>query len=185
MDLRLIPSAGIVIRPLVATDRSNNRRIKLCSSDTPLSLTTWERSMLWRQHLAERRSHAPRDVLWARRQIEAIVNDHSKRESYQIRDADLLRVSGAFNKLGVDLGEFKGDDLGCQNSCFRFGKFPPYRCDVLLKADASFLCRNEFMTHNPRAVVVSLKPDAPNLLEFVDVIALTVLAEELRVPCRN
>jgi hypothetical protein len=40
MDLRLIQSAGIVIRPLVATDRSNHRKIKLCSSEAPLSLTT-------------------------------------------------------------------------------------------------------------------------------------------------
>ena len=114
-----------------------------------------------------------------------VVSDHSKRELYHVRDADLLRVSGAFNKLGVNLGVFNGDDLGCQNSCFQFGKFPPYRCDVLLKADASFFCHDDLKMHNPRAVVIALKPEAQNLPEFVDVIALTVLAEELRGPCRN
>jgi hypothetical protein len=77
-----------------------------------------------------------------------------------VHEADLLRVSGALSRLGLNVGLYLTKGYDCPNSSFQFGALPRYACPVEVKKRSSrFNYQINRYTELPRAVVLCVRHD--------------------------
>jgi hypothetical protein len=107
-------------------------------------------------------------------QIAALVEQHRNKEGKAVGEYDLLRASGALDRLGLDLGMFRQTQLDCPDAVFHFEGYPPYPCPVEIEERSSGFKAPHHRAHRKgRAVVLCLVHDAPDVLaEYIDVIEL-------------
>jgi hypothetical protein len=97
-----------------------------------------------------------------------------------VSEADLLRLAGAFDHLGLQLGPYLLRGYDCPGSSFRFGEYPEYVCPVEIKKRSSgFKYQVKNYPTLPRAVVLCLDHDVRHPHEHVDYVEVRYLAKYL------
>ena len=147
----------------------------------PLTLTNNHRSQLILDHLKSRKDVCTTCRPWAGTQIRDIVAAHAS-TSGNVDERDLLRASGALNKLGIHLGLYRSKGIDCEQSAFQLGGYPPYPCPIEIEESSQgFLAKHHDAHRRQRLVVLCLEHNAPQVLHnYVDVIELRELARVLR-----
>jgi hypothetical protein len=150
----------------------------------PLSLNDAFQSSLWRRQIGQLCDRQPDSMQWACEQINNVVAQHVGAEGQGIHEADLLRVSGALAKLGMNLGPYGVRHYDCTASTFSFLGLPTYVCPVEIKRHSRGF-RYQMLRYAPlpRAVVLCLHHDLRNPPEHVDIVELSYMAEYLRRHC--
>ncbi len=137
---------------------------------------------LWGNHLAHWVKNAT-DPAWVRSQIRDLVNAYQAKPA-QVPESDLLRISGALNQLGINLGISKSVDVDCPEATFQMSKYPKYNCPVELeKSSSGFQAPHHQRKkhHKKRLVVLCMENDDPGIRQgYIDVIELTELDRVLR-----
>lgn len=162
-----------IVRPIAAKIRGK-KRIPLAFSPSPLSVHEAHESPLWRkQFKSSLEKFHKSDITWAFNQIEIVVNDHLRKEYKNLHEADILRVAGALNVFGIQLGPYRTKDYDCDPSIFEFQDFPAYSCPVEIKKQSrAFRYQEEKYSPLPRAVVLCLEHNHPSIPRHIDVIEL-------------
>lgn len=159
----------------------DKRRRKLPLDPQPLTFTTHHLSWLITEHLARLRRTAPDSLVWAGDQIGRVLNDHLARRIPDVGEEDILRVTGAMAKLGVQLGAYRRRGYDCFDSEFTFLDYPPYYCPVEIKKRSSGFDYQILKKATPeRAAILCLQHDTRFVPpEVVDVIELRALHQHL------
>ena len=171
--------ALVLLPERVEFSEARPRRLQL--ELQPLTFTRRHQSVLIRKHLEELARTRGESLAWARDQIARVMDDHFRRKVPNVGEEDILRVSGALNKLGIQLDAYRKKGYGCFESEFRFLQFPAYRCPVeIKKRSRSFDYQILRKTSPERAVVLCLEHDEGFVPpEVVDVIELKGLQQFL------
>lgn len=158
------------------------RRAKKLPLDAqPLTFTEHHRSPLIIDHLANLAKSDRNSISWARDQMGRVLHDHLVRHVPYVGEEDLLRVSGAFSKLGIELDAYRRKGYDCFESKFTLLGFPPYVCPVeIKKRSSSFDYQILRKTKPERAAVLCLEHD-PSFVpqELIDVLDLKALHAHL------
>ncbi len=172
----------LVIRPEKLKYYRKARPISLSADLHPLTLVRGYYSPLWTAHLQDWRTKAP-DSQWVLDQISALVKEHDERPG-RIHESDLLRISGALDRLGVKLGVYRTEDVDCPNASFCLRHYPVYPCPVEVeKYSSGFQAAHHRKRghHKKRLVVLCMQHDEPSVRQaYVDVIELRELERILR-----
>lgn len=162
-----------VIRPISAKIRGK-KIIHLPLSSSPLSMNESDISPLWKsQFKSSLEKYRKPGMAWAFNQIKLVVDDHLQKGRKNLHEADLLRVSGALNLFGVQLGPYRTKDYDCDPSVFKFQDFPAYACPVeIKKRSKAFKYQEEKYQPLPRAVVLCLEHNHPYIPRHIDVVEL-------------
>ena len=154
---------------------------KLLLYPQPLTFTGNHRSPLIENHLKKLDQADRESILWAREQIGRVVRDHLERQVPYTGEEDLLRVSGALARLGIQLDAYRRKGYDCFESEFTLLDFPSYVCPVEIKKRSSGFDYQILKKTSPeRALVLCLQHD-PGFVppELVDVIELKALHHHL------
>ncbi len=156
---------------------SNAPRKRLLLDPHPLTFTAHHQSLLITQHLETVARTSRQDLSWSREQIGRILQDHLNGNIKYLGEEDLLRTSGALNKLGIQLDAYRRKGLDCLESYFHFLKYPQYGCAVEIKKRSSGFDYQILRKTTPeRATVLCLEHDAAyGLPDVVDIIELRAL----------
>jgi hypothetical protein len=162
-----------VIRPIGFKIRGKKLKV-IPSASNYLSIHANYESALWKKQLRSALEQQPKeDIQWAFGQIKLVVDDHLNRNYRNLHEADILRVSGALNIFGVQLGPYRTKDYDCDPSFFKFQNFPVYECPVEIKKQSvSFKYQETKYSPLPRAVVLCLEHNHQNIPKHIDVIEL-------------
>ena len=122
----------------------------------------------------------PPTTSWSASQFQRFVQGYSLPRVKLVSEADLLRLAGAYDHLGVRLGPYLLRGYDCPTSSFHFGNYPEYSCPVEIKKRASGF-KYQIKNHPtlPRAVVLCLDDDTRHPHEHVDVVEVRSLAKFL------
>jgi hypothetical protein len=169
-----------VIRPSQVKFSGRKARKSIYPDSSPLTVVCGRRSALLSQHfrLATGFQSSCRD--WVRKQLAGLVHDH-ERGLPNVDERDLLRASGALDKLGVHLGMYRRAGIDCPDGTFEFCGYPPYRCPIEIEEQSSgFLAAHHEKHRGKRLVLLCMAHDAPEVLQgYVDVIELCELGRML------
>ena len=140
----------------------------------PLTFTRNHQSLLMVRQLEHLARDARDSLTWAREQIGRVLNDHFVRKVAHVGEEDILRVSGALNRLGIQLDAYRKKGYDCFESEFAFLEFPVYRCPVEIKKRSSGFDYQVLKRTSPeRAAVLCLEhdqgfvpPDAVDIIEL-------------------
>ncbi len=179
IDVRIHTEGHFILAPTKVVLRGKHWSIPLRRPLRPLSFHRDLQSRLWKDQIAAVKSNDPDAITWAGKQIQAVVADHVTGVA-SVSEADLLRTGGALSKLGLHLGPYLLSGYDCQQSTFKFLKFPDYPCPVeVKKRSRGFAYQIENYRSLPRAVVLCISHDLENPPEDIDVIELAVLGDYL------
>ena len=152
----------------------------LPSTKQPLSFHAHFQSELWKTQFDHVRQTNPNAFAWTVSQFKRFVEHHGQPKVSLVSEADLLRLAGAFDLLGLSLGPYLLRGYDCPTSSFRFGKFPEYLCPVEIKKRASgFKYQSENYPTLPRAVVLCLDGAPRHPHEHVDFVEIRSMARFL------
>lgn len=148
--------------------------IPLPASYRPLSIDKDYISPLWKKQLERSgQRQSKNDIKWVIDQIAIVVDDHLKESYKNLHEADILRVSGALNAIGIQLGPYRTKDYDCDPSRFEFYNYPAYFCPVEIKKQSKdFRYQEQKYFPLPRAVVLCLEHNHPKIPNHIDVIEL-------------
>jgi hypothetical protein len=152
----------------------------LPSTKEPLSFHAHFQSELWKKQIEQTRLINPDALSWTASQFKSFVQNYSLPKVKLISEADLLRLAGAFDRLGLKLGPYLLRGYDCPTSSFSFANYPEYCCPVEIKKRASgfdYQIRN--YPNLPRAVVLCLDHDIRHPHEHVDFVEVRSLAKFL------
>jgi|HubBroStandDraft_1064217.scaffolds.fasta_scaffold176969_2 hypothetical protein len=162
------------------TGRSKTRPTVLPSTDQPLCFHGHFQSELWRKQIDQKRHANPEAFSWVRSQFKSFVQHYTDAKSKLVSEADLLRLAGAFDRLGLRLGPYVLKGFDCPTSSFCFADYPEYPCAVEIKKRASgFKYQITNYATLPRAVVLCLDYDTRHPHEHVDFVEVRSLASFL------
>jgi hypothetical protein len=105
VEVSIHPEGHFILAPLRASLRGRKRSIELVKPVNPLSFTHYSQSRLWCDQIRAVLKQ-PDQIRWIVQQIDNVVQPHQRADYKNIHEADLLRISGAFSKLGVALGPY-------------------------------------------------------------------------------
>jgi hypothetical protein len=146
----------------------------------PLSFHAHFQSELWKEQIKQARDTNPDGLAWTISQFKRFVKDYGQPKVKLVSEADLLRLAGAFDHLGLRLGPYLLRGFDCPTSSFCFADYPEYPCPVEIKKRASGF---EYQIRNyptlPRAVVLCLDYDIRRPHEHVDFVEVRFLARFL------
>jgi len=154
---------------------------KLLLYPQPLTFTGHHRSPLIADHL-DGIAQTDREITsWVREQIGRVLRDHLQRQIPYTGEEDLLRVSGALARLGIQLDAYRRKGYDCFESEFSLLDFPSYVCPVEIKKRSSGFDYQILKKTSPeRAIVLCLQHD-PGFVppDLVDIIELKALHQHL------
>lgn len=180
VEVSIHPEGHFILIPTMVYMRQRKRPIVLEKIHAPLSFNHDYQSKLWRKKIEAMRSESESDVDWAAGQISRVVESYRDGVTKNILEADLLRTSGALSLLGMELGPYLGKGYDCAESCFQFGRYPVYPCPVEIKKRSSgFNYQITRYSKLPRATLLCVIHDKPDIPDQIDVIELPVLASYL------
>jgi hypothetical protein len=179
VDVRIY-RGHFILRPLAVKFRSSQRVRELSLDSHPLSYNRIHQSGLWQAQIKERRNADKEGVVWAKKQINRVVQAHPQQASERIHEADLLRAAGALSVLGMELGPYLTSGYDCAKSLFCFANLPAYSCPVeIKKSSRGFSYQVARYDPLPRVVVLCVRHDYRRSIEDVDFIELSALADAL------
>lgn len=156
---------------------TGNRHKNLPLYSQPLTFTSNHRSPLLTSHLERLAQGDSECMVWCRKQIGRLLRDHIEKPVPFVGEEDLLRVSGALSKLGIQLDAYRKKGYDCFQSEFTLLGFPSYICPVEIKKRSSGFNYQILKKTSPeRAAVLCLRHD-PSFFpqDLVDVIELKAL----------
>lgn len=157
---------------------NKTRKQNLLYDSHPLTIIRTHRSPVLIEHLQDRSRFSKTCRVWIRDQISAIVADH-KHNTKHLNEYDLLRASGALDKLGIQLGSYRSKGIDCPHASFTFDGFPTYACPVEIERNSSGFDAPHHRRaghHKQRLVVLCMKHDSPGVLRpYVDIIEMIEL----------
>lgn len=145
--------------------------------ENPLSFHRHFQSQLWRKQIGEVRKTDAGGFHWAISEISRIVKEHHAATPY-VKEEDLLRAAGAFQRLGVSLGPYVGKGYDCK-SVFRFLNYVPYEVPVeIKKRSAGFTYQEKKYGKEEltRAVILCMHHNMIVIPRYIDVVELNYLA---------
>jgi hypothetical protein len=152
----------------------------LPSTQQSLSFHAHFQSELWKRQIDQERQANPEAFSWTVSQFKRFVHDYAQPKAKLVSEADLLRLAGAFGRLGLRLGPYVLRGFDCPASSFCFADYPEYSCAVEIKKRASgFKYQIKNYTTLPRAVVLCLDYDTRHPQEHVDFVEVRSLARFL------
>jgi len=152
----------------------------LPSTKEPLSFHSHFQSELWKKQIDQAQHSRPDALAWAVSQFKQFVHYYDQPEAKLVSEADLLRLAGAFDHLGLKLGPYLLRGFDCPASSFHFGEYPGYSCPVEIKKRASgFKYQIKNYQSLPRSVVLCLDYDTTHPHEHVDFIEVRSLVKFL------
>jgi len=165
-------------RKRILTERSLPQILP--STKEPLSFHAHFQSELWKKQIEHAQKVNPDAVAWTVSQFKHFVQHYSQPKLKLVSEADLLRLAGAFDHLGLKLGPYLLKGYDCLTSSFRFADYPEYACPVEIKKRASgFTYQIKNYPTLPRAVVLCLDHDIRHPHEHIDFIEVRSLARFL------
>jgi hypothetical protein len=152
----------------------------LPSTKEPLSFHAHFQSELWKKQIVQARQANSDAFGWTVSQFKNFVQHYDQPKLKLTSEADLLRLAGAFDHLGLRLGPYLVRGFDCPKSSFRFSDYPEYSCPVEIKKRASgFNYQIKNYPTLPRAVVLCLDYDTRHPHEHVDFVEVRSLARFL------
>jgi hypothetical protein len=152
----------------------------LPSTKEPLSFHEHFQSEMWKNQIEHERKANPDALAWTVSQFQRFVQHYGQPKVKLISEADLLRLAGAFDHLGLKLGPYLLRGFDCPASSFCFADYPEYSCPVEIKKRASgFKYQIKNYPSLPRAVVLCMDYDTRHPHEHVDFVEVRSLARFL------
>lgn len=169
----------LVLAPIEVHWRKGSPKI-LPSAEEPLSFHARVQSELWKEQIKHAGRANPNALAWSVAQLKRFVQEYSQPKVKLVSEADLLRLAGAFDHLGLRIGPYLLRGYDCPASSFCFGNYPDYSCPVEIKKRASgFKYQIKNYPSLPRAVVLCLDYDTRHPHEHVDFVEVRSLARFL------
>lgn len=181
IDVDGLQDGHFVIWPAKVTWRGKMRsQVLTRPSAHPLSFHNDDQSRLWREQISFSLNQSEEQARWIREQICRVVEDHRRVGEKNVHEFDVLRVTGALSKLGVNLGPLRVRGYDCSPSAFRFEGYENYPCPVELKKRSSgFNYQEARYLKLPRVVILCVEHDRANLPAYADAVDLSALCEYL------
>jgi hypothetical protein len=168
-----------ILAPIEVHWRKGSPKI-LPSTEAPLSFNARFESELWKEQIKRVWLANPDALAWTASQFKRFLQDYTQPKLKLVSEADLLRLAGAFDHLGLRLGSYLLKGYDCPTSSFCFGDYPEYSCPVEIKKRASgFKYQIKNYPTLPRAVVLCLDYDTRHPHEHVDFVEVRSLARFL------
>lgn len=181
VNVRIDNFGQFILAPLKFHFRGKSRVAELEFLDRPLSFTRRHQSPLWVQHIDALVHSHPAEIRWVMQETTRVAREHLDPNIRDVHEVDLLRVAGAFSRLGVTFSPYSVRYYDCNQSLFSFLNFPAYSCPIeIKKVSRGFKYQMERYKPLRRVVVFCVTDTLLNAPEHVDVIELAHLAEHLR-----
>jgi hypothetical protein len=174
-------AACFVLRPSHVKFFGRKARKTIYPDSSPLTIIRGRHSALMTEHLHGEADEHRTCFAWVVSQITTIVAEHERAEP-NVDERDLLRASGALDKLGIHLGMYRGQGIDCPDATFRFCEYPTYSCPIEIEERSlGFLDVHHREHRKQRVVVVCMEHNATEVHRgYVDVIELRELARLLK-----
>jgi hypothetical protein len=180
VDIDFDKQSRFILVPRKVKWRHKKRVEALPPLDLPLSFNCQHQSDLWKKQIVAVRKAAPDAYCWAAAQFKDFVEEYRQPSTSLISELDLLRLAGAFDRLGVRIGPYLKRGYDCPTSTFTFDGYPEYVCPVEIKKRS---CGIKYQVANyktlPRAAVLCLDHDAVHSPEHIDIVEVRTLASHL------
>jgi hypothetical protein len=178
LEATIHPDGHFILIPTAVAMRGSTRAQTFEKVVSPISFHHDYQSKFWKKQIAACRRESAEDVSWAVSQIKRVVAEHTKADTKNVHEADLLRTAGALSVFGLDLSLYLTKGYDCPKSQFNFSGFSAYPCPVEIKKRSSgFDYQIMRYTDLPRAVVLCIEHDKVNPPEHVDILELSAFAE--------
>jgi hypothetical protein len=180
IEIAFDKKSRFILVPTQVHWRKKGLRKILPSTKEPLSFHAHFQSELWKNQIDRQRQASPDALAWTASQFKRFVQHYGQPNVKLISEADLLRLAGAFDHLGLTLGPYLLKGFDCPASSFCFAGYPAYPCPVEIKKRASgFDYQIKNYPSLPRAVVLCLDYDTRHPHEHVDFVEVRSLARFL------
>ena len=180
IEITFDKKSRFILVPTEVHWRQKSFREILPSTKEPLSFHAHFQSELWKKQIERARKANPDALAWTASQFNRFVQDYSQPKVNLVSEADLLRLAGAFDHLGLSLGPYLLRGYDCPTSSFRSADYPEYPCPVEIKKRASgFEYQKKNYPSLPRAVVLCLDHDIRHPYEHVDFVEVRSMARFL------
>jgi hypothetical protein len=161
-------------------NRGRDRSEDLQPASAPLSYNSKIQSEFWEAQIDFCGKTDANAFDWTVNQFKHFVQQRSSVRSKGADERDLLRLAGAFDRLGIKFGPYLKKGYDCPDSEFTFLNFPVYRCPLEVKTQSyGFKYQGKNYRHLPRVVVLCLNHDLKHPPQHVDVIEVSALADRL------
>jgi len=172
---------SFVIRPTRIKFRGRGAFRTVYPDSNPLTWTPGHRSPFLLEHLGEVRKRSKEEYGWIASQIAGMADQHAAK-GLNVDERDLLRASGALQKLGINLGMYRSKAIDCADGTFSFRGFPEYPCPIEIEEKSSgFLATHHAPHRRQRLVVLCMQHNERSVLRrYVDVLELRELGRFLR-----
>ena len=177
IEITFDKQSRFILVPLEVKWRRRPRREILPPVSAPLSFNSQHQSDLWKKQLQECKRSRPEALSWVASQFKRFIQQHEDQKTIRVGEEDLLRLAGALDHLGLQLGPYSRKGYDCPDSKFHFLNFPEYPCPVeIKKRSRGFGYQVKNYPHLPRVVVFCLDHDIVHSPEHVDVVEARALA---------
>jgi len=178
MEVSFDKESRFILVPLEVKWRGITRRELLLPVIRPLSFNSQYQSELLKQQIDFIRKTKPDALSWSASQFKRFAKLYSAPGAKLSSEVDLLRLAGAFDHIGLQIGPYWRRWFDCPESVFKFLQFPDYKCPIEIKDRSSgFNYQTKNYKHLPRVVILCLKHDMPHQKEHVDVIEVNAFAK--------
>jgi hypothetical protein len=180
IEITFDKKSRFILAPTEVRWRGKSANKILPSTKEPLSFHGHFQSELWKNQI-DRARQANSDALgWSVGQFKHFVQHYDQPKVRLISEADLLRLAGAFDQLGLRIGPYLLRGFDCPASSFCFANYPEYSCPVEIKKRASgFKYQIKNYPSLPRVVVLCMDYDTRHPYEHVDFVEIRSLARFL------
>jgi hypothetical protein len=178
IEITFDKKSRFILTPIAVKWRNNRTVETLPPTKEPLSFTEQFQSELWKRQIGRTRKENANALDWAASQFKRFVQQYRRPKTKLASEADLLRLAGAFDYIGVRVGPYLLRGYDCPESFFQFLSFPEYRCPIeIKKSSRGFSYQIKNYAHLPRVVVLWLEHNIQHQHEHVDVIEVHALAK--------
>jgi hypothetical protein len=180
IEISFDKQSRFILVPLQVKFRGVSRPQVLPPVNAPLSFHSKHQSELWKSQIERCKKTDPEAFGWTVGQFKRFVQQRNQTNTRGADERDLLRLAGAFDRLGIKFGPYLNKGYDCPESQFLFLDFPVYPCPLEVKTQSDgFKYQVKNYKHLPRVVVLCLNHDLPHPPQHVDVIEVVALAKHL------
>jgi hypothetical protein len=182
IEIAFDKKSRFILIPIEVKWRNRHSSETLPPTKEPLSFTGRFQSELWKRQIELARKSNPNALAWTAAQFKRFTQQYSQPRSKLVSEADLLRLAGAFDHIGVGVGPYLLRGYDCPDSSFQFLSFPEYRCPIeIKKSSRGFGYQIENYAHLPRVVVLCLEHNMQHQHEYVDVLEVNAFARHFSI----
>jgi len=177
MEISFDKQSRFILVPLAVKWRRVTRPQTLPPVKSPLSFNSRQQSELLKSQIEFTLKTNPEALNWVAVQFKNFARHYHASQARLVSEADLLRLAGAFDHLGVRVGPYLLRGYDCPESSFQFLNFPEYHCPIEIKKRSSgFNYQIKNYAQLPRVVILCLEHDVQREREHVDVLEVNALA---------